>query len=605
MRVMNAAGPSGGGQVTRVSGPLVEVRGLTGLAMSDIVEVGAYRLPGEVVAIIGDRATVQAYEYTGGLAPGDAAAGRGEPLSARLGPHLLGGVFDGLLRPLEGAGPWLDPARSAAAAGGLGGGAAAAAGSASPGPRFGFTPQASDGDVVSAGASLGTVANAGGIGYRVLVPPGISGAVGGLRPAGQVAADEVIATVGGQPVRLTGSWPVRLPRPYADRLDGGAPLQTGQRVVDVLFPVTRGGTGAVPGGFGTGKTVLLQQITKWSDADVIVYVGCGERGNELADMLTELADLSDPRTGGRLAHRTVVIANTSNMPMMAREASIYSGAAVAEFFRDMGLHVVVVADSTSRWAEALREFSSRNGEMPAEEGYPAGLASALAAFYERAGRVITAGGWEGSITIIGAVSPAGGDMTEPVTAYTQRFVRCLWTLDRDLAYARHYPAISWAGSFCRDAAVVGNWQARNGDPGWTDRRARLSGLLAEADRVGELAELMGVTALPPRQRMAILAGRLAREGVLQQSAVSATDAYCDAARAGALVDLVLAVGDRCQELAQRGVSAGLIEEQDFSPVLRAKEDASIPEQVQALAAEMLARLDALDAADPPGMDPDE
>ena len=449
---------------------------------------------------------------------------------------------------------------------------------------------------MSAGACLGTVANEGGVGYRVLVPPGMGGAVDGLRPAGQVAAADIIATVGGQPVPLTSSWPVRLPRPYAERLDGGAPLQTGQRVVDVLFPVTRGGTSAVPGGFGTGKTVLLQQITKWSDADVIVYVGCGERGNELADMLTELADLSDPRTGGKLAQRTVVIANTSNMPMMAREASIYSGAAVAEFFRDMGLHVVVVADSTSRWAEALREFSSRNGEMPAEEGYPAGLASALAAFYERAGRVITGGGWEGSITIIGAVSPAGGDMTEPVTAYTQRFVRCLWTLDRDLAYARHYPAISWAGSFCRDAAVVGNWHARNGDPGWTDRRARLSGLLAEADRVGELAELMGVTALPPRQRMTILAGRLAREGVLQQSAVSAADAYCDPARAAALVDLVLAVGDRCQELAQRGVSAALIEEQDFSPVLRAKEDASTPDQVRALAAGMLARLDALDAA---------
>ena len=595
---MNAAGGSGG-QVTRVSGPLVEVRGLAGLAMSDIVEVGTYRLPGEVVAISGDRATVQAYEYTGGLAPGDAAAGRGEPLSARLGPHLLGGVFDGLLRPLDGAGSWLDPARPA-----LAGGArdAEAAGPAGPAAGFGFTPQASDGDILTAGASLGTVANAGGVSYRVLVPPGISGTVGGLRPGGQVTADEVVATVGGQPVRLTSSWPVRRPRPYAERLDGGAPLQTGQRVVDVLFPVTRGGTSAVPGGFGTGKTVLLQQITKWSDADVIVYVGCGERGNELADMLTELADLTDPRTGGRLAQRTVVIANTSNMPMMAREASIYSGAAVAEFFRDMGLHVVVVADSTSRWAEALREFSSRNGEMPAEEGYPAGLASALAAFYERAGRVVTGGGWEGSITIIGAVSPAGGDMTEPVTAYTQRFVRCLWTLDRDLAYARHYPAISWGGSFCRDAAIVGNWRARNGDPGWTDRRARLSGLLAEADRVGELAELMGVTALPPRQRMAILA-RLAREGVLQQSAVSTTDAYCDSARAGALVDLVLAVGDRCQELAQRGVSAALIEEQDFSPVLRAKEDARTPEQVRALAAAMLTRLDALAAADPPGDEP--
>jgi V/A-type H+-transporting ATPase subunit A len=562
--------------------------------MADIVEVGALRLPGEVVAISRDRVTVQVYEYTGGLAPGDPVTGRAEPLSARLGPHLLGGVFDGLLRPLQGAGTWLDPARSGGRVGEdrpvVRAGTADLAGN---GAGFGFAPMASEGDVVSPGQCLGMVANPAGVAYRVLVPANAAGAVGQLAAAGRVGADEVIATVGGQPVSLTSSWPVRLPRPYAERLDGDAPLQTGQRVIDVLFPVTRGGTSAVPGGFGTGKTVLLQQITKWSDADVIVYVGCGERGNELADMLTELGELSDPRTGGKLAQRTVVIANTSNMPMMAREASIYSAATVGEFFRDMGLHVVVVADSTSRWAEALREFSSRNGEMPAEEGYPASLASALAAFYERAGRVRTCGGVEGSITIIGAVSPAGGDMTEPVTAYTQRFVRSLWTLDRDLAYARHYPAISWAGSFARDIAAIGNWHARNGDPGWTARRARLAAVLAEADRVGELAELMGATALPPTQRMSILTGRLVREGILQQSAVSDADAYCDQAKAGALVDAVLAVGDRCGELAGSGVDVGQIEEQDFSPVLRAKEDAGTPGQVRAMAEVMLARLDAL------------
>ncbi|HVB41724.1 MAG TPA: V-type ATP synthase subunit A [Streptosporangiaceae bacterium] len=576
------------GRVSRVSGPLVEVTGLAGLAMSDIVEIGPGRLPGEVVAIDSDRATVQAYEYTGGLAPGDVAVGLGAPLSARLGPHLLGGVFDGLLRPLGGAGTWL-------------GQLAAGPGPAAGGATFGFTPAASDGDVVSAGACLGTVANAGQVSYRVLVPPGVSGAVSELRGAGQVAADTVLARVGGEPVPLTGSWPVRLRRPYRERLDLDDPLETGQRVIDVLVPVARGSTSAVPGGFGTGKTVLLQQITKWCDADVIVYVGCGERGNELAEMLTELEALPDPRTGGMLAQRTVVIANTSNMPMMAREASIYSAATVAEHFRDMGLHVVVVADSTSRWAEALREFASRNGEMPAEEGYPASLASALAAFYERAGRVVTTGGVQGSITIIGAVSPAGGDMTEPVTAYTQRFVRSLWMLDRELAYARHYPAISWAGSFCRDAVVIGNWHARNGDPAWAQRRARLSELLAQADRIGALAELMGVTALPPRQRMAILAGRLATQGVLRQSALSPADAYCDQARAAALVDAVLAVCDRCADLADRGVDAGLIEEQDFSPVLRAKEDAGTPEQVRALADEMLARLDALGpVAGPPG-----
>ncbi len=592
---MSASGETG--RVTRVSGPLVEVTGLAGIAMSDVVEVGKYRLPAEVVSIKGDHATVQAYEYTGGLAPGDAAASRGEPLSARLGPHLLGQVFDGLLRPLADAGMWLDPAVAGRPADGRErGGPGMSAGQAR---SHEFTPQVSNGDLVAAGTSLGTVATAGGVGYRVLVPPGAGGPVRRIRSAGRVAADEIIATVGDTAVPLTSSWPIRLSRPVKERLDLDEPLQTGQRVIDVLFPVARGGASAVPGGFGTGKTVLLQQITKWCDADVIVYVGCGERGNELAEMLTELAALADPRTGGMLASRTVVIANTSNMPMMAREASIYSAAAVAEHFRDMGLHVVVVADSTSRWAEALREFSSRNGEMPAEEGYPASLASALAAFYERAGRVRNLNDSVGSITMIGAVSPAGGDMTEPVTSYTQRFVRSLWTLDRDLAYARHYPAVSWPASFSRDAVTAGNWHARNGDPQWADRRARLTELLAEADRVGELAELMGVTALPARQRVAILAGRLAREGVLQQSAVSAADAYCDPARAAALIDAVLAVTDRCATLADSGVAAGLIEEQDYSPVLRAKEEAGTPRQVQDLARQVLVKLDSLDPANRP------
>jgi V/A-type H+/Na+-transporting ATPase subunit A len=577
------------GQVRRVSGALVEVTGLAGIAMSDVVEVGPFRLPGEVVAINGDVATIQAYEYTGGLTPGDIATSPRQPLSAELGPHLLGAVFDGLLRPLSHAAAWLNPTASSAPEKESGGSL----------PAYDFSPVARNGDILPAGGTLGTVATPGGIGYRVQVPPGAGGKVDRLRQAGPVIATRTIATVGGRTVPLTSSWPVRQPRPFAQRLDLDMPLQTGQRVVDVLIPVARGGTSAVPGGFGTGKTVLLQQITKWCDADVIVYVGCGERGNELAEMLTELSALTDPRTGGMLAQRTVVIANTSNMPMMAREASIYSAAAVAEFFRDMGLHVVVIADSTSRWAEALREFSTRSGEMPAEEGYPAGLASALAAFYERAGRFITLSGAEGSVTIIGAVSPAGGDMTEPVTAYTQRFVRCLWTLDRDLAYARHYPAVSWAGSFARDAAVIGNWHARNGDPGWIHRRARLSGLLADSDRIGELAELMGVTALPPRQRMALLAGRLVREGVLQQSAVSAADAFSDPARSAALVDAVLAVSDRCSELADRGVAASLIEEQDFSPVLRAKEDAATAEQVRATVDLMLAKLSTLGGGSEP------
>jgi V/A-type H+-transporting ATPase subunit A len=563
-------------------------------AMSDIVELGPGRLPGEIVAIRQGVAIVQAYESTGGMTPGDQVHGVGRPLSARLGPHLLGGVFDGLLRPLENAGEWLNPVRDPDRRQG---------GGAGPGSRF--TPTVRAGQKVSAGASLGAIGTRlgaggaeGGISYRILTPPGVAGTVDQLRPAGQVFADDVIATVDGVQVRATTSWPVRQPRPFAERLDLDAPLQTGQRVIDLLFPLARGGTSAVPGGFGTGKTVLLQQITKWCDADVIVYVGCGERGNELAEMLSELSGLADPRTGGMLSQRTVVIANTSNMPMMAREASIYTAATVAEHFRDMGQHVVVIADSTSRWAEAQREFSSRAGEMPAEEGYPASLASALAAFYERAGRFITLSGDEGSITIIGAVSPAGGDMTEPVTAYTQRFVRCQWTLDRDLAYARHYPAISWAASFARDTSMIGSWRARNGDPGWEARRARLAGMLAIADQAEELADLIGVTALPARQRMAILAGRLTREGLLQQSAVSKADAYSDPVRSAALADAMIAVADLCAALVDRGVPPALVEEQDFSPLLRAREDAPTAEQVRAAADLILARLSALEHSEP-------
>lgn len=575
-------GRTAAGRVTRVNGPLVEVEGLPELAMYEIVEVGTDGLPGEVVAIRDSLATVQAFEYTGGLAPGDPVAARGEPLSARLGPHLLGGVFDGLLRPLSSAPAWLRPGHRA---------------STDQGASFDFRPEVADGEMLSEGASIGSVALPSRVGYRVLVPPGAAGKVTGLRGAGLVAGRAVIATVGDTPVRLESSWPVRRPRPFRERLAADAPLLTGQRAVDVLFPVARGGAAAVPGGFGTGKTVLLQQIAKWCEADVIVYVGCGERGNELAELLGELAAITDPRTGGRLADRTVVIANTSNMPMIAREASIYSAATVAEHFRDMGLNVVVIADSTSRWAEALREFASRSGELPAEEGYPASLSSALAAFYERAGRVITAGGKEGAVTIIGAVSPAGGDLTEPVTAQTQRYVRCLWSLDRDLAYARHYPAVSWSGSFSRDAATVAAWHAREDDPGWARRRDRLVATLAEAERLTALAELMGAGALPAAERVTLLAGRLIREGLLQQSALSEVDSYCGGPRAAALADAVLAVADACWKAAAAGVPAAAIEEQDFAPVLRAREEAATADDIRARRTALLATLDALTSED--------
>jgi V/A-type H+-transporting ATPase subunit A len=544
------------GLVRRVSGPLVEVDRLAGLAMAELIEVGRDRLPAEIVALHGERATAQAYEYTGGVAPGYPVFALGRPLAVRLGPGLVGQVFDGLLRPLSGGPTWLTPG-------------AVRAGS---GREWSFTPEGRAGRQVAPGDLLGTVESAGPLPHRVLVPPGLAGTLDELRSAGPCADDDDVAIVAGTPVHLAQWWPVRHPRPYLARQPSAEPLLTGQRVLDVVYPVAKGGTAAVPGGFGTGKTVLLQQIAKWCAADVIVYVGCGERGNELADVLAELGELADPRTGGRLADRTVIIANTSNMPIMAREASIYTGVTVAEYYRDMGYDTVVIADSTSRWAEALREFASRTGALPAEEGYPAGLASALAAFYERAGRVLTLGGRDGSVTIVGAVSPPGGDLTEPVTAHTQRFVRTLWTLDRDLAYARHYPAVAWHGSYCRDADAVGRWYAQHGDPGWAARRGRIVTVLAEADRLVALAELVGVAALPGHERVVMLTGRLLREAVLQQSALSSTDAHSTPDKAAALVELVFDVQARCAELVDAGVLATAIEETDFSPVVRAREE---------------------------------
>ena len=543
-------------RVTRVVGPLVQLDGTTSLAMSDVVRLGPAGLPGEVVAIRDGSATIQAYEYTGGLRPGDPAGSLGEPLSVPLGPGLLGGVFDGLLRPLADAPTWLAPGTTS---------------QRGPEREWSWRPRVHAGDQVAPGDCLGIIEAAGTVEHRVMVPPRLSGTVTAVRE-GPCPVDGAVASVAGIDVPLRTSWPVRRPRPARERLEGTQALSTGQRVLDLLFPVARGSTAAVPGGFGTGKTVLLQQLAKWCDADVIVYVGCGERGNEMAEVVEELGKLDDPRTGGRLADRTVVIANTSNMPMMAREASIYTGVAVAEYYRDMGYHAVVIADSTSRWAEALREFGTRSGALPTEEGYPANLASALAAFYARAGAVTTLGGAAGAVTVVGAVSPPGGDLTEPVTAHTQRFVRCVWSLDRDLAYARHYPAVSWSGSFSRDADSLATWHARQGDPGWAARRARVIALLAEADRLRALAELVGTGALPAHERVTLLAGRLVREALLQQSATSANDATCSLAKTAALADGVLAVADRCWELVDGGSPVERLERVDFTPLLRARDE---------------------------------
>ncbi len=445
------------GVVARVNGPLVEIDGLPGVAMGEMVELEPARLPGEVVAIAGSRTTLQAYEYTGGVAPGAQALARGHELSATMGPWLLGGVFDGLLRPLPQGPIWLQTEMSDTSSDTRG---------------WSWRPLVKPGDPATPGATLGVLDVDGSVEYRLLTPSEVDGQISVVSPPGEYRAADELVRVGDVSVSMTTRWPIRRPRPFLRRRRTDEPLVTGQRVLDNIFPLVLGGTAAVPGGFGTGKTLLLQQVAKWCSADVIVYVGCGERGNEMADLLEDFAHLVDPRTGGLLAHRTVIIANTSNMPMMARESSVYSGITVAEHFRDMGYRSVVIADSTSRWAEALREFSSRTGAMPAEEGYPANLASSIAAFYERAGAVVTLGGTSGSVTVIGAVSPPGGDLSEPVTTLTQRYVRGLWTLDHDLAYARHYPAVSWSGSFARDASDIDAWYARNGAIGMGRRRAK-------------------------------------------------------------------------------------------------------------------------------------
>ena len=567
--------------VTRVNGPVVEVSAGAGLAMLDLVRVGPRQLPGEVIALDGKSATVQVYEYTGGLKPGDPVLSTGAPLSVQLGPGLLGGVFDGVLRPLGSAGSWIEPG--------------SAAETLSAERTWSFRPGAEGGEPLTAGAVLGTVRETTAIEHRVLVPPYVEGVLEWIAPAGDYGMAEIVARVGDADLGLSQRWPVRRPRPVSARLAAAVPLVTGQRVLDLLFPVARGSTAAIPGGFGTGKTVALQQIAKWCDADVIVYVGCGERGNELADVLQEFQELEDPRTGQSLLDRTLLIANTSNMPVMAREASIYTGVTVAEYYRDMGHDAVVIADSTSRWAEALRELASRTDELPAEEGYPAGLSSALADFYERAARARTLGGKIASVSILGAVSPPGGDLTEPVTSHTRRFVRSVWSLDRDLAYARHYPAVSWRDSSSRDAGPLSIWQAEHGDPDWGNRRVRALRVLTDADRIESIAQLVGADSLPGQERVTLRAARLLREAVLQQSATLDNDQYTSPAKQRALLTLVLGVYERLSLLLERGVATADVDAFDLSPVLRARYDTA-PDgaaDVERIGRDLLAALDGL------------
>ena len=556
------------GTITRVNGPIVEVAGMRRLGVGELVTVGSRRLPGEVLSLASGGATVQVYEDTSGLRPGEAIAATGHPLSAELGPGLLGGVFDGMLRRLQDAGSWLEPGTLA--------------GALDPERRWRFTPSVRAGEDVGPHRVLGTVPETDAITYRVLVPHELAGKVEMIADEGEFTVGEAIATVAGREITLAHRWPVRRPRPAAGRLRSGRPLVTGQRAVDLLFPLCHGSTAAVPGGFGTGKTLLLQQIAKWCDADVIVYVGCGERGNELAELLEDFAELEDPRSGHRLMERTVTIVNTSNMPLLAREASIYTGVTVAEHYRDMGYDAVVIADSTSRWAEALRESAARTDELPAEEGYPPELSSTLAAFYERAGRFRTLGGEEASVTILGAVSPPGGDLAEPVTAHTRRFVRTVWSLDRQLAYARHHPAISWTDSSSRDAEAVAAWEAAEGNAGWAGQRREALQLLFDAERIASVAQLTGVESLPAAERVTLISAMLLREGVLQQSALSLNDRNCAPSKQAALLALVLEVQRALLASAGQGTAIERIEALDLSDVARIRDECA-PDDVDAIA----------------------
>ena len=494
---------------------------MIGVQMHEMVEVGDERLIGEIIRIEGNIATIQVYENTSGLKPGEKVLGTGETLSVELGPGLIGNIYDGIQRPLT----VLMKETGAFIIRGL------KAPSLPRDKKWHFTPKAKVQDVICGGDILGTVIESELVEHRILVPPNIHGKISEIVEESEYAVEDVIAIVktenGNKPLKMFHTWPIRQPRPYKSRLLPNVPLITGQRVIDTFFPIAKGGTASIPGGFGTGKTITQQQLAKWSDADVIIYVGCGERGNEMVDILSSFPELVDPKTGKPLMERTILIANTSNMPVSAREASIYTGVTIGEYYRDMGYHVALMADSTSRWAEALREISGRLEEMPAEEGFPSYLPTRLAEFYERAGAVKTLGSEDrvGSLSIIGAVSPPGGDFSEPVTSHTKRFTRAFWALDKELADARHYPAISWILSYSEYVEEISGWWSLNIDKEWENYRNEAMKILQREDELREIVKLVGPEALPDSQRLILEAARMLRVAFLQQNALDPIDTY--------------------------------------------------------------------------------
>lgn len=542
------------GVIKKVAGPLVIADGMRDANMFDVVRVSDKELIGEIIEMHGDQASIQVYEETTGLGPGEPVVSTGAPMSVELGPGLIGSIYDGIQRPLDDimkvSGNLLERGVQVP--------------SLKRELKWEFVPTAKKGDIVEAGDILGTVKETAVVTQKIMVPYGIKGQITSIN-AGTYDVTEVIATIqtedGEKEVTLMQKWPVRKGRPYKEKKNPNKPLITGQRVVDTLFPIARGGVASVPGPFGSGKTVIQHQLAKWAEADIVVYIGCGERGNEMTDVLNEFPELKDPKTGQSLMERTVLIANTSDMPVAAREASIYTGITIAEYFRDMGFSVALMADSTSRWAEALREMSGRLEEMPGEEGYPAYLGSRLAQFYERAGDVVTLGkeGRDGALSVIGAVSPPGGDISEPVSQATLRIVKVFWGLDSALAYKRHFPAINWLTSYSLYVDSIGPWFTENVDSKWLELRQKLMSLLQEEAELEEIVKMVGMDALSAPDRLKMEAARSIREDYLHQNSFHEIDTYTSLKKQQMMMELVIGFYEQSAEALSEGADVeGLI-----------------------------------------------
>ncbi len=568
-----------------INGPVVTLKNTRAFSMQEMVYVGKERLVGEVIGLEDDTTIIQVYEETTGLTPGEPVEGTGAPMSVTLGPGILTNIFDGIERPL----------RDVAAASG----AFIARGNQfhalDENKLWNVTVTVSVGDVLTGGTVYATCPETESIVHKVMVPPGISGKVTFAVKDGSYRLNDRICELTDDdgnkyPLTLCQRWPIRNPRPYAQRLASTIPLITGQRVIDTLLPIAKGGTAAIPGGFGTGKTMTQHQLAKWCDADIIIYVGCGERGNEMTQVLDEFGELIDPRTGRKLTDRTVLIANTSNMPVAAREASIYTGITLAEYYRDMGYDVAMMADSTSRWAEALREISGRLEEMPAEEGFPAYLPSRLSEFYERAGRVESLNGAQGSVTVIGAVSPQGADFSEPVTQNTKRFTRVFWALDKALAYARHYPAINWTSSYSEYDTDLSRYFNENVHPDFMEYRSRIIAILREENDLMEIVKLIGADVLPDDQKLILDIARVVRVGFLQQNAFHADDTYVPLLKQFLMMQVILHLYDRGRALIATGVPVARVSETGlYEKLIKIKYD--IPNKNPEMFKDYLAEID--------------